>query len=412
MFDSLVKQPGADSLVSDIQNNTLPGALLFSGESSSGKLTAAIETYRVLSCREREMEKGRGDCQCKSCARTRSLIVDNLLLLGPGDCILEIAAAGKAFMEAAMSGTGYITDARYFFIRSIRKLTLRFNIILWKGEPGLSKIGTVIEDIDENLEKLDVSRPLPPLKDLGKICDKLMELTSKLENDFLYDSIPISQIRNMEEWAHIKTEEGRKVIVIENSDRMMTGARNALLKILEEPPSDCLFILLTSKRSAIMETILSRVRTYNFVSPSDDVQQTVIRDVFHASNFNGGIGDYLLTFLPVPPMEIKKQADIFYNSIAARQIPDIGAIVKGCGSFHPRQELRLFITCLMDNQKALMKTQQGAEFCMSSLLLFRQCVDNITLYNQTPTGALEILLRDFSALNVQNGGIMRICEDM
>ena len=35
------------------------------------------------------------------------------------------------------------------------------------------------------------------------------------------------------------SEEGKKTIIIENADRMQTSVRNALLKILEEPPEDC-----------------------------------------------------------------------------------------------------------------------------------------------------------------------------
>ena len=38
-------------------------------------------------------------------------------------------------------------------------------------------------------------------------------------------------------------------------------------------------------------------------------------------------------------------------------------------------------------------------------------LDNITLYNQTPVSALEILLRDLSSLNVQNNGVMKICNE-
>ena len=406
MFENLVNQDAGKSLISDIKNNLLPGALLFSGVPSSGKLTAAIEVARVLSCTN--TPRGRWQCTCKACLQSKALTTSNLMLMGPRECSLEIAAAKDTFLKAVKENASYLTATRYLFIRSVRKLTLRFNGILWKGDNNLSKIGTVIEDINENLEQLDFPRQLPDFESLEKICEKLVALTLKLENDFLYDSVPVNQIRNMEEWAHIKSDEGKKTIIIENADRMLASVRNALLKILEEPPEDCVFILLTSKRNAIMQTILSRVRTYNFTNRTLDMQRDVITRVFHNDYFNGSIYEYLLTYLPVPPGDIKEQADIFYNSIGNRQIPDIAAIVKKCNNFNPRLELRLFLTDLMKNQRSLMKTQQGAEFCAESLKLFRQCVDNVTLYNQTPVSALEILLRDLSVLNVQNGGIMKI----
>ena len=147
-------------------------------------------------------------------------------------------------------------------------------------------IGNIIEEINEDLEQVDVERPVPPFENLEKICTNLESLCLKLENEFLYDSIPINQIRNLEEWAYKKSEEGKKTIILENSERMSQNVRNALLKILEEPPEDCVFILLTSNRNAIMQTILSRVRTYSFVERTIEQQQDVITRVFHNNTEN------------------------------------------------------------------------------------------------------------------------------
>lgn len=50
MFDNLLYQPAGVQLASDLTNNILPGAMLFSGNISSGKLTCALELARILSC--------------------------------------------------------------------------------------------------------------------------------------------------------------------------------------------------------------------------------------------------------------------------------------------------------------------------------------------------------------------------
>ena len=39
------------TISSDIRNNNFPGAVLFSGPEASGKLSAALETARVFSCK-------------------------------------------------------------------------------------------------------------------------------------------------------------------------------------------------------------------------------------------------------------------------------------------------------------------------------------------------------------------------
>lgn len=403
MFENLVNQEAGKLLAADIRHNRLPGAILFSGSEASGKLTAALETARILSCHENP--QGKWLCECPSCLQHKSLICSNLMLMGPRDCSLEISAAAKTFTDAHFINAKFIDAARYLFLRSVRKLTLRFNGILWEGDSSLNKIGSLIEEINENLEVLDFPRELPDITEVKKICEEISKLCNKLEEDFLYDSIPINQVRNMEAWAHIKTEEGRKTVIIENADRMQTSVRNALLKILEEPPEDVVFILLTSKRNAIMQTILSRVRTYNFADRTLDQQREVITRVFHNEDFSGSINDYLLTYLPVTPTEIKGQARVFYNSVANRQICNIEEIVKKCEKFNPRIELRLFLSNIAAFTKPLLNSQAGTEAAAQTMQLLRNCSDNITLYNQSPSSALEILMRDMFALNNTYGGV-------
>ena len=403
MFENLVNQEAGKLLAADIRHNRLPGAILFSGSEASGKLTAALETARILSCHENP--QGKWLCECPSCLQHKSLICSNLMLMGPRDCSLEISAAARTFTDAHFINAKFIDAARYLFLRSVRKLTLRFNGILWEGDSSLNKIGSLIEEINENLEVLDFPRELPDITEVKKICEEISKLCNKLEEDFLYDSIPINQVRNMEAWAHIKTEEGRKTVIIENADRMQTSVRNALLKILEEPPEDVVFILLTSKRNAIMQTILSRVRTYNFADRTLNQQREVITRVFHNEDFSGSINDYLLTYLPVTPTEIKGQARVFYNSVANRQICNIEEIVKKCEKFNPRIELRLFLSNIAAFTKPLLNSQAGTEAAAQTMQLLRNCSDNITLYNQSPSSALEILMRDMFALNNTYGGV-------
>lgn len=408
MYENLVNQECSKLLSHDIKKEKLPGAILFAGPEASGKLTAALETARILSCHEKP--QGKWICECPSCLQHKALVCSNLMLMGPRDCSLEIAAAAKTFTKAYFINAKYIDATRYLFLRSVRKLTLRFNGILWEGDTNLNKIGSIIEEINEYLEQLDFPRELPDVTEVKKICEEISKLCIKLEDDFLYDSIPINQVRNMEAWAHIKSEEGRKTVIIENAERMQVSVRNALLKILEEPPEDVVFILLTSKRNAIMETILSRVRTYNFTNRTIEQQREVIQRVFHNDNFAGNLNDYLLTYLPVSPSEIKNQARIFYNSVANRQICNIEDIVKKCDKFNPRIELRLFLSNIAAFTKPLMNTQAGSEAAARAMQLLRNCSDNITLYNQSPVSALEILLRDMFALNNSFGGAF--CEAM
>lgn len=409
MYENLLGQPAKLALAADIKNKTFPGSILFSGNDASGKLTAALETARILSCHEaipRSFE-----CTCPSCLRHKSLLSTNLILCGPRDCFLEINAACDTFLRAYSQNARFIDAARYLFLRSVRKLTLRFSDVLLEGDKNVNKIGAQVGAVNEMLEELDFPRQLPPFEDLSKKCEKIKEAALKLESEYLYDTIPIAQIRNMENWARMKNDEGKKTVIIENADCMNESVRNALLKILEEPPSDTVFILLTSKRNAVMPTILSRVRTYNFIERPKQHQDDVINAVFHKPEFTGSLNDYLMTFLPVSPDVLKEQAAEFMNGVLSAKAPDFGAIVKACGNFNPRIQLKLFLQYLNKILRPLMYSQGGAEILSEVSAKTLECWTNVTGYNQNPQGALENLFREFLKLNMTNGNIFK-CADL
>lgn len=63
----------------------------------------------------------------------------------------------------------------------------------------------------------------------------------------------------------------RKVYIIEDGDALTAYAQNAMLKVLEEPPSYAVFIICTSNAELILPTVRSRSRIVRFV-PKNDVQ--------------------------------------------------------------------------------------------------------------------------------------------
>ena len=69
----------------------------------------------------------------------------------------------------------------------------------------------------------------------------------------------VKAIRDIKRDAFVIPHEAeKKVFIIEDADKMNASAGNALLKILEEPPSFVMFILLCSDTTALLDTVLSR----------------------------------------------------------------------------------------------------------------------------------------------------------
>ncbi len=77
--------------------------------------------------------------------------------------------------------------------------------------------------------------------------------------------IKIDQIRELRSFTrHGPVEVEFKVIIIEEADKMRTEAANSFLKTLEEPLSQIVFILVTSKEDSIPKTIVSRCQRIIF----------------------------------------------------------------------------------------------------------------------------------------------------
>jgi DNA polymerase III subunit delta' len=82
-------------------------------------------------------------------------------------------------------------------------------------------------------------------------------------------AIKVQQIRQVSEvTANTAQQGGRKVVVIHPAEAMNANSANALLKNLEEPNGDCVFILVTEQPALLMATIRSRCSKILASTPS------------------------------------------------------------------------------------------------------------------------------------------------
>ncbi len=81
----------------------------------------------------------------------------------------------------------------------------------------------------------------------------------------------VEEIRNIKsKIALVPNNSKYKVYIIDEVHMLSTGAFNALLKTLEEPPEHAIFILATTEPHKLPTTILSRCQRYDFKRISDD----------------------------------------------------------------------------------------------------------------------------------------------
>jgi len=93
---------------------------------------------------------------------------------------------------------------------------------------------------------------------LGRVIDQKTEKMKK--------EISIEQVRELKSflqnfsWGKV----GRKIVVINEAEKLSLGASNSLLKLLEEPGQGVHFFLITTNSDLLLETIKSRCQTFYF----------------------------------------------------------------------------------------------------------------------------------------------------
>ncbi|MBE0477596.1 DNA polymerase III subunit delta' [Candidatus Aerophobetes bacterium] len=99
------------------------------------------------------------------------------------------------------------------------------------------------------------------------------------------ESIKIEQIRNLKAESGYKIYEGkRRVWIIDEADKLTQEAANSLLKIMEEPPSDLILVLITHIPRTLPSTIISRCRTIQFSRLADREVTEILREKSVLSN--------------------------------------------------------------------------------------------------------------------------------
>lgn len=94
-------------------------------------------------------------------------------------------------------------------------------------------------------------------------------------------NVKIETVRTLTTASQQKASFGKwKVFIIDNAEKLVTAAANALLKFIEEPPQNTVWILISSKREAMLATIKSRCQSIPFAPLKTDTVEEILRDNF------------------------------------------------------------------------------------------------------------------------------------
>lgn len=120
--------------------------------------------------------------------------------------------------------------------------------------------------------------PMVKLMDAGSHPDmRLLERLVHEKTGNLARNISVEQVRALGEFMALTPALSPwRVVVIDAADDLETSAANALLKILEEPPWNTLFFLVSHAPGRLLPTIRSRCRRLNFEALEHEAMTSIL----------------------------------------------------------------------------------------------------------------------------------------
>lgn len=215
-FSEIIGQDDTKQLLlRAVQTNHLAHALLFDGPVGSANLALALALAQYVNCED----KRNGDAcgRCASCVKVQKLVHPDLHMVFP----VANLAKGK-------TSEAYLADWRKFLLEQ-------------------------------------------PYRTLS-------EWLETMGGDNKQGNISAEEARNILQKLSLKAYEGAyKIMLIWLPELMNTSSANALLKVLEEPPAQTLFLLVTNQPDKLLITILSRTQRIAVRPFTDEEVATYLR---------------------------------------------------------------------------------------------------------------------------------------
>ncbi|MGA2378270.1 MAG: hypothetical protein ABSG85_03065, partial [Spirochaetia bacterium] len=180
------------------------------------------------------------------------------------------------------------------------------------------------------------------------------------------------------------------------------SARNALLKLLEEPPASVHLILLSTRRAAIIPTILSRLRPYSFPARTEGEEKDVMTKIFRrdAGDFPGLRG-FFLAWREINPEKLSQLARRFMELARGANDPGVD-IVEEMSELLPerkpqrgrssRETLASFLEELMTHLGELLREGSASPESLERWsAAARDALARIESYNMQPAAVVEAL---------------------
>jgi len=144
------------------------------------------------------------------------------------------------------------------FLKQLLTLGKLPHAVLFSGMQGIGKL-TLAREFAKLLNCLN-----PQYSDCCDACASCLKIRDGHHPDLVWVKsdgayIKLDQVRNLKQRLSFRPFEGKwRIVIIEDAQDLREEAGNALLKLLEEPPKQNLFVLTTLEPQMLLPTIVSR----------------------------------------------------------------------------------------------------------------------------------------------------------
>ncbi len=170
-------------------------------------------------------------------------------------------AAEAEFLSAAATGRmhhGWLLTGP----RGVGKATLAWRIARYLLAEAPADAG--LFDAPSPPQSLDIPGDHPVNRRLLALSEPRLFLLRRAwdsDRNRLKSVITVDEVRRLKDFFGLSaTDGGRRIVIVDAADEMNPNAANALLKVLEEPPSGAVLLLVSHQPSRLLPTIRSRCR--------------------------------------------------------------------------------------------------------------------------------------------------------
>ena len=196
-------------------------------------------------------------------------------------------------------------------------------------------------------------------------------------------SIKIEQIRLLNAKVALRSYEGAyKVIVIDDAHLLTTEAANSLLKTLEEPADDTVFVLITAQPQQLPVTILSRCQQIAFKPLTRSILEALLQERHPEMSSRVGLAAALAQGSASRAEELLADDDL--NAARTELYQLLESLVK-----QPPGELLLWCEKWDKDRKMVRYLLELTQLWFRDLLIWQTTGDSRQLINQDQLSALK-----------------------